>query len=85
MVGHFDRDKTIQKLVDAKMWWPRMTIDARQFVKTFAQCQRGNTRFVKRKLHPILIPSMVWYQIGVDLCILPHADEGFVRVCVAVD
>ena len=29
------------------MWWPRMNIDARQFVKTCAQCQRGNTRFDK--------------------------------------
>ena len=68
-------------------WWPRMNIDARQFVKTCAQCQRGNTRFDKAatKLHPIPIPSIVWYQIGVDLCSLLHTDEGFVCVCVVVD
>ena len=85
--GHVGRDKTIQKLVDANMWWPRMNIDARQFVKTCAQCQRGNTRFDKAatKLHPIPTPSKVWYQIGVDLGSLPHADEGFVCVCVVVD
>ena len=35
-------------------------IDARQFVKTCAQCQRGNTRFDKAaaKLHPIPILVM---------------------------
>lgn len=87
MGGHVGRDKTIQKLVDANMWWPRMNIDARQFVKTCAQCQRGNTRFDKAatKLHPIPIPSKVWHQIGVDLCSLPHTDEGFVCICVVVD
>ena len=87
MGGHVGRDKTIQKLVDANMWWPRMNIDARHVVKTCAQCQRGNTRFDKAatKLHPIPIPSKVWYQIGVDLCSLPHTDEGFVCVCVVVD
>ena len=61
-VMHVRRDKTIQNLVNANIWWPRMNIDARQFVKTCAQCQRGNTRFDKAatKLHPIPIPSKVW-------------------------
>ena len=40
---------------------------------------------VATKLHPIPIPSKVWYQTGVDLCSLPHTDEGFVYVCVVVD
>ena len=86
MGGHVGRDKTIQMLVDANMWWPRMNIDVRQFVKTCAQCQHGITRFDKAatKLHPIPIPSKVWYQIGVDLCSLPHTDEGFVCICFVV-
>ena len=47
----------------------------------------ANVRFDKAvtKLHPIPIPSKVWFQIGVDLCSLPHTDEGFVCVCVVVD
>ena len=57
-----------------------MNIDARQFVKTCAQC---HTRFDKAatKLHPIPIPSKISYQ---DLCSLPHTD-GFVCVCVVID
>ena len=67
-----------------KSWWmpvcAKMNINARQFVKTCAQCQCGNTRFdkVATKLHPP-IPSMVLE------CSLPHTDEGFVCVCIVVD
>ena len=73
--GIVGRDKTIQKLVDANMWWPRMNVDARQFDKTCAQCQRGNTHFDKAATK-LPYPSKVWYQIGVDLCSLHHTDEG---------
>ena len=51
MEGHVGGDKTIQKLVDANMWWPRMNIDAKQFVKACAQCQRGKTCFDKAALN----------------------------------
>ena len=78
------RKKVLMLLIKRfKSWWMplcgKININARQFVKTCAQCQCGNTRFdkVATKLHPIPIPSKVWYQIGVDLCSLPHTDEGF--------
>lgn len=87
MGGHIGRDKTLLKLFDAGVWWPNMSCDVREIVKTCEKCQRGNTKFSKAapSMIPVKIPTKVWSQIGVDLCCLPSSEEGFVAICVVVD
>ena len=76
--GHFGRDKTLWKLIDMGVWWPQMNADVREFVKTCPACQKAAARLDKAapELHPVPVPTKVWYQVGVDLTGMPACEEG---------
>lgn len=78
MGGHFGRDKTMARLLDAGVWWQNMNQDVRSYIASCLNCQRAAARMDKAapELHPIPVPSKVWHQIGVDLCSLPKTSEG---------
>ena len=68
------------------MWWPRINIDAKTVCQNM--CTMPTHVLIRLQLNCIQSLSLArfgQYQIGVDLCSLPHTDEGFVCVCVVVD
>ena len=64
-----------------------MNKDVRNYVDTCEACQKliSKTEKASPELHPILVPTKVWHQVGVDLCILPKNPESYVGICVVTD
>ena len=84
--GHLGRDKT-WKLLDSGFWWSRMNKDVRNYVATYEACQNSISKMEKTfpELHPILVLTKVWHQVGVDLCTLSKNPEGYVGIFVVTD
>ena len=54
-----------------------MNKDFRNYVATCEACQKSISKMEKTfpELHPILVPTKLWHQIGVNLCILSKNPE----------
>ena len=63
-----------------------MNKDVRNYVATCEACQKSISKMEKAfpELHPILVPTKGWHQVGVDLCNLPKI-PGYVGICVVTD
>ncbi|XP_065675795.1 uncharacterized protein LOC136092002 [Hydra vulgaris] len=67
-VGHFGRDKTLEKL-SKRYYCKEMVNDVKNFCKYCDRCQRANRAFEKHsaELHPIKVKDEVWSTVGIDL------------------
>ena len=67
-VGHFGRDKTVEKIC-SRFYWKNMYDDIRAFVQRCPKCQQMNAWFIKSnaKLYPIPVEPQVWHQVSVML------------------
>lgn len=84
--GHCGQEKTTAKIME-RFWWPGVSADIKEYIRTCDVCQRANSRFTKAapELHPVPVQSTPWKQIGVDLCSLPTSSDGYTCMAVAVD
>lgn len=66
--GHFGMNRTIEKIAE-RYWWPHFAIDAKEFVKNCATCQRANPNNKPHTstLHPIKVTSTLGYRWCIDL------------------
>jgi hypothetical protein len=85
--GHPGRDKTLQ-LVQHMFWWPSLTNDVTQYVKTCDSCQRnkGRNQLPAGLLQPLPVPGQPWESFSMDLVVdLPETEAGYDSICVFVD
>lgn len=65
--AHFGRDRTIQK-IQQRYFWPNMTLDIRNYVKSCVPCLQNN--HLRRKppgaLKPIKPPEGIWQLLTMD-------------------
>ena len=64
-----------------------MNKNVRNYVATCEACQKSISIMEKTspESHPILVPTKVWDQVGVDLCTLPKNPVGYIGICVITD
>ena len=64
-----------------------MNKNVRIYVATCEACQKSISKMEKTspELHPILVPTKVWHQVGIDLCTFPKNPGGYVGICVVTD
>ena len=77
--GHLGRDKTHAKIQE-RFYWPTITKDVTEFVKTCDVCQRTNKAFKKNRgeLQPIPVEPKAFSRIGIDLVgPLPETRDGY--------
>ena len=85
--GHPGRDKTSQ-LVKRWFWWPTVTTDVTQYVKTCDSCQRNKSRnkLPAGLLQPLPIPGQPWESFSMDMVVdLPQTEAGYDSITVFVD
>ena len=65
--AHFGRDKTLKKIQD-RYFWPTMTADITNYVKSCLECAQNNHRRIKPpgKLKPIPPPEGIWKLLSMD-------------------
>ena len=73
--------------MDCRYWWPGVTSQVADYIRTCRRCQQASTRFEKAapEMHSVKVPSKPWSQVGIDICSLPTSAEGFIGIAVAVD
>lgn len=84
--GHFGRYKTYKRL-QALVYWPRMSVDVRDYVQCCQTCQmyKPETRRPPGKLQQIQV-SGPWEMLGVDLMgPFPRSSRGNTYLLVFVD
>jgi hypothetical protein len=66
--GHLGRDKTLERL-ERHYFWPRMSADVHEYVKTCPSCQKCKSSNAKPAglLKPLPVPKRNWDQISMDL------------------
>lgn len=66
--GHSARYKTV-RLIRQNYWWPSMTADVNEFVRTCDSCQQNKLVFMKPGglLQPLPVPEFRWERTSVDL------------------
>jgi hypothetical protein len=85
--GHPGRDKTLQ-LVKHWFWWPTVTTDVTQYVKTCDSCQRNKSRnkLPAGLLQPLSVPGEPWQSFSMDMVVdLPQTEAGSDSITVFVD
>jgi hypothetical protein len=85
--GHGGFHKT-QRAVTRQFWWPHLSKDVAEYVRTCDLCQRNKSAHTKPagKLLPLPIPDGKWEVVTVDFVVsLPRTASGFDAVCVFVD
>jgi hypothetical protein len=85
--GHPGRDKTLQ-LVKQWFWWPTLTADVTQYVKTCDNCQRNKSRnrLPAGLLQPLPVPGQPWESFSMDMVVdLPQTEAGYDSITVFVD
>lgn len=87
--GHKGQRNTLAKL-ERYYWWPGMTIDVTNYVRTCLSCQRnkvGNQHNkAKGLLQPLPIPTRSWESISLDFIVgLPKTQAGYDSIVVFVD
>ena len=65
--GHVGMEGSLRWLPEA-LYWPRMTVDAKQYVAQCDICQTIQDAPRKEPLIPQVVPTRPWAKIGVDLC-----------------
>lgn len=78
---------TLQRQLSQRFYWPRMSIDAKNFILSCERCQKVHQVKIQKPktvLHPVKIPNEVWQQVGIDLIELPEID-GYNFVLTAID
>lgn len=83
--SHHGRDAT-QKLIKKRYYWPSISNDIKNYIKTCDACQKTNPATLKviPDLHSIPVPKQVFKQIGVDIMSLPEVDN-LKFIVVAID
>ncbi|KAH0603046.1 uncharacterized protein H6S33_008050 [Morchella sextelata] len=86
VAGHLGRDKTLE-LIDRNYWWPGMSTDVANFVKTCDVCQRAKQRRRHLSLpQPLELATTPWTDISMDFVVeMPKEKSGFRNVLVVVD
>ena len=84
--GHLGRDSTIARLT-TKYWWPKMWVDIENYVKNCERCQKNSNKFDKAgdQLHSIPVQPVPMQQVGIDICSLSVASDGYVAIVVLID
>lgn len=85
--GHPGRDKTLQ-LVKHWFWWPTVTGDVTQYVKSCDSCQRNKSRnkLPAGLLQPLPVPGLPWESFSMDMVVdLPQTEAGHDSITVFVD
>ncbi|PIK39503.1 putative gypsy retrotransposon integrase-like protein 1-like [Apostichopus japonicus] len=84
--GHFGRDKT-QARIKERFYWPTITKDVHDFLRTCDTCQRVNKAFkkVRGELQPLPVKPEAFQRIGIDLVgPLPKTREGYQYFATAI-
>lgn len=85
--GHFGEFTTINKLLPL-YYWPSMTTDIKQFVKTCLQCQlmKNYRRRTNGELNPLPVAEGRWLDVSVDFITgLPITSQGHDMIMVVTD
>jgi len=80
-------DKTYATLA-RYYWWPNMSTDVKNFVRTCDYCQRskGRTLISSGSLSPVAIPQERWEVVTMDFVTgLPKTKQGFDMIMTVVD
>ena len=76
--GHLGIKKIMEKIL-SRYYWPNTKEDATSFIHTCKKCQRVNKSTLMKthiELHPILITTTIFSQVGIDLMSLTES-QGF--------
>ena len=67
LAGHLGRDKTVER-VARLFWWPQMTEQIKEYVRTCPRCMLGKPRNTVKGglLQPMPIPSHAWEFMSMD-------------------
>lgn len=84
--GHPGSLRTLS-LVANKSWWPSMTQDVTQFVKSCPVCAQAKSsrQLPSGLLEPLPVPNRPWSHIAIDFITDLPSSQGFTTVLVAVD
>ena len=85
--GHLGIDKTYATLA-RYYWWPNMSTDVKNFVRTCDYCQRskGRTLISNGSLSPVAIPQERWEVVTMDFVTgLPKTKQDFDMIMTVVD
>lgn len=87
IAGHLGFDKTYAAL-RRFAFWPRMSVDTRQYVESCSSCQRNKAvrRLPAGLLRPLEIPEQRWNTVSMDFVVkLPMTARKFDAITVFVD
>jgi hypothetical protein len=85
--GHFGANSTSQAVTE-HYWWPRITVDVRDFVSRCTACQMNKAHNAKPHglLQPMPIPNGAWDSVSADwISGLPRTASGHNSILVVVD
>ncbi len=85
--GHPGKAKMLKK-ANSLYWWPNLSSDIAQYVKTCDSCQRNKSSNQKPVglLCPLYIPEGPWDWVSMDFITdLPHTKSGYNCILVFVD
>ena len=87
LAGHPGYERTLEA-VQRTFWWPAITRDVREYVRTCELCQRNkpSNRAPPGLLQPLSVPAGKWQSVSIDFIVaLPKTPGGFDAVAVFVD
>ena len=87
LAGHFGRERT-RDLLAREYYWPGMTKDSEEYVKTCDKCHRNKTdRHAEYGLlQPQTVPERPWSRVGIDFITgLPMTENRNDAILVMVD
>lgn len=83
--GHLGRDKLTKKMAN-QYYWPGMTKDIRQFVKTCPSCSLRRAGGPKAPLQPVAIPERPFERVSLDIVgPLPRTGSGYKYLLTFID
>ena len=84
--GHLGREKTLD-LVKRHFYWPGLTLDVEEFVRSCDICQRTKkiTQAPAGLLHPIPPPDRPWEEINMDFMSMEETPRGLDSIAVVID
>jgi len=85
--AHLGMDKTLD-LINRTFFWPNITHDVREYVKSCPLCQMNKCRNKRQigLLQPLGTPARRWREVSMDLITqLPRTTEGHDAIVVFVD
>ena len=87
LAGHPGYERTLDA-VQRTFWWPAITRDVREYVRTCELCQRNkhSNRAPQGLLQPLSVPSRKWQSVSIDFIVaLPKTPAGYDAIAVFVD